>query len=88
MTQIGEAREAIESLIRAASNPLLTEDQARALIEEAVQNANLAFGPFAWHELVRLSVKQALENQLATMVILELQTMFESQENESNDVAT
>jgi len=85
--KIDEAREAIESLLRAASNPLLSEEQAHALVEEAVQNANMAFGGFGWHELVRLAVKQALENQLATMVILELQAMFERQENGLDDVA-
>ena len=86
MYKVGEAREAIESLLRAASNPLLSDDQAQALIEEAVQNANIAFGGFAWHELVRLAVKQAMENQLATMVILELQAMFERQELELNNL--
>lgn len=72
MYRIAEARAAIEALLSAASNPQITEVQAKTLIQEATQNAALAFGEFAWQELVQIAIKQLDERKLAPLVTMEL----------------
>jgi hypothetical protein len=80
MYRITDARAAVEALLIAASNPQITEAQAKALIQEAAQNATIAFGEFAWHELVQIAIKQLDERKLAPLVTMELQAMFSNAE--------
>jgi hypothetical protein len=56
-----EARLAIAALLNAASNPRLTQEQSKTLINEARKNAVLAFGPWAAEELTRIAVGQVTE---------------------------
>lgn len=80
MYKISDARTAVAALLCAASNPQISEAQAKVLVQEAAQNAVLAFGHFAWHELIQIAIKQLDDKKLAPIVTMELREMFQNSE--------
>lgn len=61
MTYQDEARAAIRALLSSAADPGITDAQARSLVEEARENACIAFGDLAAQELIHIVVNQAIQ---------------------------
>ncbi len=80
MQKTADARIAVAALLCAASNPQISEAQAKILIQEAAENAVLAFGLFAWHELIQIAIEQLDDKKLAPIVTMELREMFQNAE--------
>jgi hypothetical protein len=55
-----EARSAIRALLDAAANPKLTDNQARTLVFEAIDNAELVFGDESGRELIGIAIEKTL----------------------------
>lgn len=60
MTNQQDARQAIRALLKAAATPSLSEDQARTLVNEALRNAEIAFGDGAGRELLAMAVDESI----------------------------
>lgn len=55
-----DTRKAIKALLDAAANPVLTDEQARVLVYEAIENAEMVFGDCAGRELLAIAVEQTM----------------------------
>lgn len=60
MNEQQEARAAIKAILKAAANPEHTHDQAADLVNEAMRNAEIAFGDWAGRELLEMAVDQTV----------------------------
>lgn len=55
-----DARKAIRALLDAGANPHLSDEQARTLVYEAIENAELVFGDNAGQELIAIAVEKTM----------------------------
>lgn len=69
-SELDEARAAIASLLKAASNPQLSDAQTKLLLKEARLNAQMAFSERAGEELTLLAIAQVTEFYESSVVAL------------------
>ncbi len=58
---LDEARESIRALIRASADPNLSDAECRELVNKAIENSQIAFGPHADEELIGIAAEHTIE---------------------------